>query len=195
MGIKFKILKYSYNWWDEGHIRNASCVVEEHIDQSYSEEGDMVDVSKTNGESGLIIYPFTQRNGSTAYTIMISDATSNPDGSYSAVTCNATLKPYSSTSTTVETSSGSPADFSLSQNYPNPFNPTTTIGYSIQSRGNVTLKVYDVLGREVKTLVNELQNPGFHTVNLDGGNLPSGVYFYRIVAGGYTSVRKMLLLK
>jgi hypothetical protein len=196
MGIRFKILKYSYNWRDEGHVRNANCEVEEHIDQSYSEEGDMVDVSKTNGESGLIIYPFTQRNGSTAYTIMISDATSNPDGSYSEVTCNATLKPYSSNNNTaVEVFTSSPAVFSLFQNYPNPFNPTTTIGYSIQSRGNVTLKVYDVLGREVKTLVNERQNPGIHTVNLDSRDLPSGVYFYRIVVGSYTSVRKMLLLK
>jgi flagellar hook assembly protein FlgD len=95
----------------------------------------------------------------------------------------------------VDAFTGSPAVFSLSQNYPNPFNPATAISYSIQSRGVVILKVYDVLGREVKTLMNERQNAGIHTVNLDGRDLPSGVYFYRIVAGGYTSVRKMLLLK
>jgi hypothetical protein len=156
----------------------------------------MLDISKTKGESGFVIIPFTQRNGSTAYTIMISDVTVEPDGSaYSIVTCNATLKPYSSAATAVEAFTSFPAVFSLSQNYPNPFNPTTTIGYSVQSRGTVTLKVYDVLGREVKTLVNERQNPGIRTVNLDGGNLPSGVYFYRIVAGGYTSMKKMVLLK
>jgi hypothetical protein len=194
-GLRYKILKYTYNWWDEGHGRDAQCVVEEHIDQSYGEEGDMLDLSYTNGASGFVIYPFTQRNGSTAYTIMISGSTQDPDGSYADITCSATLKPYSSHASAVDAFTGSTAAFSLSQNYPNPFNPATAITYSIQSRGVVTLKVYDVLGREVKSLVNERQNAGIHTVNLDGRDLPSGVYFYRIADGGYTSVRKMLLLK
>lgn len=92
-------------------------------------------------------------------------------------------------------------EFSLSQNYPNPFNPVTTIKYSLPSvnssggRDLVTLKVYDVLGNEIRTLVSEEQSPGFHKVIFDAENLPSGVYIYRLTAGSYSSSRKLILLK
>ncbi|HUI30987.1 MAG TPA: T9SS type A sorting domain-containing protein [Candidatus Acidoferrales bacterium] len=85
--------------------------------------------------------------------------------------------------------------FSLNQNYPNPFNPSTVISYQLPVNSQVTLKVYDVLGREVATLVNARQTPGEHSVTFDARNLPSGIYFYRISAGGYTATRKMLLVK
>ncbi len=87
-----------------------------------------------------------------------------------------------------------PLYFFLSQNYPNPFNPTTTISYSIPKPGLVTLKVYDILGREVETLVNENKLPGNYEVKFNAGNLASGVYFYRLQVEDYCAVRKLLLL-
>ena len=88
-----------------------------------------------------------------------------------------------------------PAKESLSQNYPNPFNPSTIIHYEIPNDGLVTLKVYDELGREVKTLVNQYQNKGKYDVNFDASNLASGIYFYRLQSGNFISTKKMLLLK
>ncbi|HUI29550.1 MAG TPA: glycoside hydrolase family 3 N-terminal domain-containing protein [Candidatus Acidoferrales bacterium] len=83
----------------------------------------------------------------------------------------------------------------LEQNYPNPFNPSTVINYQLSSTGHVSLKVYDVLGREVVTLVNETERPGAYEVRLDGSRFSSGVYFYRLIAPGISQVRKMLLTK
>ncbi len=88
-----------------------------------------------------------------------------------------------------------PRDFSLSQNYPNPFNPSTAITYRLAALSLVTLKVYDVLGREVTTLVNERENAGNHSVTFNASKLASGVYFYRIDAGQFHSTKKMVLLK
>ncbi len=85
--------------------------------------------------------------------------------------------------------------FSLIQNYPNPFNPNTTIAYSIPIAGKVSLKIFDVLGNEIATLVNEEKTTGNYTVNFDASNLTSGVYFYRIQAGDYVETKKMILLK
>lgn len=88
-----------------------------------------------------------------------------------------------------------PWTYSLSQNYPNPFNPTTVIGYQLPSAGEVRLVVYDLLGREIKLLVNEKMPAGTHTVEFDGGGLSSGVYFYRLSAGSFIQSRGMILLK
>jgi hypothetical protein len=96
-----------------------------------------------------------------------------------------------------------PSLFELEQNYPNPFNPATTIEYRLSASSDVTLKVYDLLGREIRTLVSERQNSGSHTVTFDGQNLSSGVYFYTLRASGiesshpetYRVTRKLLMLK
>ena len=92
-----------------------------------------------------------------------------------------------------------PKEFALQQNYPNPFNPTTNFQYSIASAGGgsqlTILKVYDILGREVATLVNEVKQPGEYSVTWDASNEPSGVYICRLSAGSFTEVRKLLLLK
>jgi hypothetical protein len=85
--------------------------------------------------------------------------------------------------------------FSLSQNYPNPFNSTTTIRYSINSPGIVTLRVYNMLGQEVSTLVNKGQNVGSHNVVFDASKLASGVYFYRLSSGTNTAIKKLMLIK
>jgi hypothetical protein len=83
----------------------------------------------------------------------------------------------------------------LEQNYPNPFNPTTTIRYSVKELGKVSLRVYDVMGREVMVLVDRVQGPGEYAVAVDGSKLSSGVYFYQLRAGGFLFTRKMMLVK
>lgn len=88
-----------------------------------------------------------------------------------------------------------PRSYYLSQNFPNPFNPTTTIVFEIPSRAKVTLKVYDILGREITSLVNEEKQPGRYKVEFDGSRLASGVYFYRLSTPKFTSVKKLLLMK
>jgi hypothetical protein len=86
-------------------------------------------------------------------------------------------------------------DFRLDQNYPNPFNPSTTIHFLVQSSEFVTLKVFDVLGNEVATLVNEEKPAGSYEVNFKASNLSSGVYLYKLQAGSFIETKKMLLMK
>ncbi|MEI7812296.1 MAG: T9SS type A sorting domain-containing protein [Ignavibacteria bacterium] len=98
-------------------------------------------------------------------------------------------------SAAIEAGTGWHRGFSLEQNYPNPFNPTTVISYSIPNSSNVTVKVYDVLGRLVATLVNMAQEAGSYTVSFDGSRLSAGIYYYKIQSGSYTASQKMLLIK
>jgi hypothetical protein len=102
---------------------------------------------------------------------------------------------YSQKVTGVKTSKVNNRTFALSQNYPNPFNPATTITYKLPAAGWVTLKVYDILGREVQTLVNNRQVAGSHSVAFNASRLTSGTYFYRLQAGSSTETRKLVLLK
>jgi len=88
-----------------------------------------------------------------------------------------------------------PHDFNLYQNYPNPFNPSTRIRFSIPEFSHVLIKIYDILGNEITTLVDEDRPSGGYEVSFDGSNLASGFYFYRITAGNYSETRKMILLK
>ena len=92
-----------------------------------------------------------------------------------------------------------PKKFEIFQNYPNPFNPTTTIKYSVpigvNSHSPLQLKVYDILGREIAALVNETKAPGNYEINFNASNLASGVYFYRLQAGSFIQVKKMILMK
>lgn len=100
-------------------------------------------------------------------------------------------------------SSEKPSEYSLMQNYPNPFNPATTISYSIPNNGLVTLKVYDILGKEVAELVNEIQEAGNYSVtfnaselsNRSGSALTSGIYFYTLTSGNFMTTKKLILLK
>ena len=96
-----------------------------------------------------------------------------------------------------------PNKFSLYQNYPNPFNPVTKIKFDIPEfplskgglKGVVTLKIYDILGKEIQTLVNEQLQPGSYEVTFDGSNLPSGIYFYKLTSGNFSATKKLVLLK
>ena len=103
--------------------------------------------------------------------------------------------PEQITAVSQKNTSAVPMQFTLSQNYPNPFNPATTIEYSIPQNSFVTLKVYNVLGQEIASLVNQEQKASNYTVNFDASRLASGIYFYKIQAGSFTLTKKMLLLK
>jgi hypothetical protein len=88
-----------------------------------------------------------------------------------------------------------PNYYSLGQNYPNPFNPATVIIFTLPESQNVKLIVFDILGREVKTLINEVRSPGIYEVNFDASSLSSGVYFYRLITDNFTDTKKMLMIK
>ena len=105
-----------------------------------------------------------------------------------------TLTPQSVTSTE-ETPATVVTKYTLMQNYPNPFNPVTNISFALPEKANVKLTVYNILGKEIATLINGNLSAGEHTVSFDASNLSSGVYFYRIQAGNFTSTRKMTYLR
>jgi len=88
-----------------------------------------------------------------------------------------------------------PTDYFISQNYPNPFNPTTVIKYQLPKAVNVTIKLYDMLGREVKEFINDSQEAGYYELTIDGSDLSSGTYIYRITAGDFVDSKKLILLK
>jgi photosystem II stability/assembly factor-like uncharacterized protein len=94
-----------------------------------------------------------------------------------------------------DTEDNLPRDYSIEQNYPNPFNPATTIRYSIPKEGLVSLKIYNIIGEEVTSLVDEIKQAGNYDVTFDAKNLSSGVYFYRLQAGSFTEIKKMVLLR
>lgn len=108
---------------------------------------------------------------------------------------NAEIVLYEKIITSVDGNDSPLERFFLFQSYPNPFNPTTTIRFSLPQREYVTIKVFDVLGREIATLVNEEKTPGAYIVRFDGTNLSSNIYYYRVSAGQFTKTRSMILLK
>jgi len=95
----------------------------------------------------------------------------------------------------VQNESQLPVTYDLAQNFPNPFNPSTRFNYQLPASGKVTLKIFDVLGREVATLVDEMKEAGRYSVNFNASALASGAYFYRLQAGSFVSIKKMMLLK
>ena len=118
----------------------------------------------------------------------------NPDGFIEHLLANEVFVYYSAVSS-VNDEKSSAEGYELSQNYPNPFNPITTIKYSISNPGYVTLKVYDILGKEVTTLVNEEKQAGIYKVEFDASNLASGIYIYTLTADNYSDSKKLILLK
>jgi hypothetical protein len=99
------------------------------------------------------------------------------------------------TGTGVNDNNLNPLGFNLSQNYPNPFNPSTKINFTINQKSLVTIKVFNVLGKEISTIMNSEKEPGTYNVVFNAGNLSNGVYFYKLTAGSYSSVKKMILMK
>jgi hypothetical protein len=101
-----------------------------------------------------------------------------------------------STPSGINNNTQSAYQYNLYQNYPNPFNPSTSIEFFLPKQSLVTLKVYDIVGKELATLVNnDIRKEGLHSVNFDGSNLSSGIYYYKITAGEFTDIKKMMLVK
>lgn len=100
-----------------------------------------------------------------------------------------------SLTTNIEDQLSIPTKYRLEQNYPNPFNPSTTIKFGLPENSMVTLKVYNIVGEGVATLINEERDRGIHTIDFNASRLSSGIYFYKIQAGGFVETKKMLLLK
>ena len=97
--------------------------------------------------------------------------------------------------TAVDQTTALPTEFAMDQNYPNPFNPTTTIQFAIPEAGRYVLKVYNILGQEVTTLVNEEMGAGIHKVTFNANNLASGLYIYRLSGNNVNITKKMMLMK
>ena len=97
--------------------------------------------------------------------------------------------------TSVSLFDGIPQEYSLSQNYPNPFNPTTTIFYELPKQTRVTIKIFNMLGKEIASLVDEVKGPGRYDIDWNASGFASGVYFYKLQTGSYTSVKKLVLLR
>jgi hypothetical protein len=141
-------------------------------------------------DTSLTLLPFaSMQNGQTyRWHVWIRDE-------FTSVSSQDTLHLiYRSGATTVETEPR-PGSFRLQQNYPNPFNPSTTISFEIGRPVFVSLKVYDVLGKEVATLVNETKREGKYNVQWEPSDMPSGIYFYRVHAGDFSDIKKMALIR
>jgi hypothetical protein len=140
-------------------------------------------------KSPLGILNNTNPNGS--YILSFCDNAAGDTGSVRAWSITITYGPPTSISGNAGVLNG----YKLAQNYPNPFNPATTISYTIPKSGLVSLKVFDIAGKEVATLVNEVKNAGSYNFKFNAANLSSGVYFYRLQAGEFVETKKMFLLK
>jgi len=160
-----------------------------------------------DGENNIVSYSFTNSEGR-------YNATDLTPGYYSVIVDNYGFNSEENDNVYTSTDESGVADFNLSddaltdvenegvinefklnQNYPNPFNPTTTIKFSVMGNTKVELKVYDIIGKEIKTLINRELNAGSHSIQFDASNLPSGIYIYEIRSGNFLQSRKMLLLK
>jgi hypothetical protein len=138
--------------------------------------------------AGAVVVYATDANG-----VWPSGAsTVNPSGGTNEIVIAGTDVQWT---TEVKTAGAIPIGFGLLQNYPNPFNPTTIINYQLPVASHVVLKVYDILGREVTTLVNEIKTAGYYSVTFNASSLSSGIYFYRITAGEFRNIREMMFLK
>lgn len=139
---------------------------------------------------------FVQGNGTTTEAISYSFADNNlASGTYSYRLKQIDYDGSFAYSNEIMADVDMPVNFALQQNYPNPFNPSTSITFSIPEAQFVTLKVYNALGQEIKTLVNGVKDAGIHRINFDASALNSGIYFYKIDAGTFSQVKKMTLIK
>ena len=186
-GMIVKSLSPTLSWYPP--VLSTSVLT---YDLEYATNADFTSAVK---KSDLSIPAFTAENlvsGTTYYWRVQSKIPSGEKSGYSPI---ASFIPMSATAVTP--AGVLPASYKLAQNYPNPFNPETVIKYSVKVDGKVVLKVYNMLGSEVATLVNEFENAGDHQVRFSasGLHLSSGIYLYRITSGSFSEVKKMMLLK
>jgi hypothetical protein len=166
------------------------------IDADQSTSTGNVTVSGTTGSYAVFTLPLSSFTGmvlNDVGEIMVNISGNSSSGSGTFAIDEIVLVPQSQTG--IDETRAGVGGFALSQNYPNPFNPATTISYSVPRAGTVSLKIYDLLGREIAVLVDGYSRAGEFTVQYNAGKLSSGIYFYRLSAGGYTAVKKMAVMK
>lgn len=170
------------NWTTATELNNSGFVIEKSTDdKNFEQIGFVKGAGTTTQTHNYSFFDKLNVDGQTTFYYRLKQV--DFDGTHQ----------YSNVLTVLYNSM--PRNFKLSQNYPNPFNPTTTINYSVAKESNVSIKIYDLMGREVATLVNEMKEPGTYEVNFNALNLSSGIYFYRMSAGEFTSIKKMTVLK
>ncbi|RPI19420.1 MAG: T9SS C-terminal target domain-containing protein [Ignavibacteriae bacterium] len=173
-----------------GGLISGSNSLSDFITLKYNGEGSLQWTIMYNGPANSTdaIRAISINNSGNVWVTGVSGGNNGPSGDF------CTIK-YSQIIGIQPVSSEIPTKFSLSQNYPNPFNPTTNIEFSIPQNSLVVLKIFDVIGREIKTLVNEYLSPGTYKVEFDALSYPSGVYYYRIISENYSETKKLILLK
>lgn len=148
---------------------------------------------------GAKVYEVAASNNASGHSYSWVDAGVQNGFSYTytleAIDLNGVTEILGATNATPGSANGIVAEFSLAQNFPNPFNPETNISFTLPAASNVTLRVFNLIGQEVATLVDGAQVAGTHVVQFNGANLTSGVYIYRIEAGEFSATRKMILMK
>ncbi|MEZ4689462.1 MAG: T9SS type A sorting domain-containing protein [Ignavibacteria bacterium] len=176
------------SWATSSEENNAGYDIERSVvRRQMSDEWSKIGFVQGNGNSNSVHnYTFTDKNlQSGKYKYRLKQTDFNGNFKYYELSNEVTI--------------GVPDKFYLSQNYPNPFNPTSNLGFGISELGFVSLKVYDAQGKEVATLVNETKAPGYYNIQFSatggGSNLASGVYYYRLEAGGFVQTKRMMLLK
>ena len=186
---------------DEGSVRFMLTGVVKGVSARIRTERNLVNATSTSGplfsyrEDGVWHLDLVALQGNLENPVILLDFAG--EGSLELIGVDARDQYNQLLMTTLEESSSSelPTSYTLSQNYPNPFNPATTIGYALPEAVQVRLTVYNTVGQQVATVVNNLQQPGVYSVTLDGSRWASGVYYYRLEAGSFTELRKMVLLK
>lgn len=166
------------NWSTATETNNAGFEVERSSDNVTFLKIGYVNGSGTS--TSINKYSYTDKNVSGKFFYRLKQIDLNGGFSYSK---------------TIQVNASKPIEYSLNQNYPNPFNPTTTISYSIPEKSFVTVRVYNMLGNEVASLVNAQIEAGQHNVKFDASGLGSGVYFYTLKAGSFSATKKLMLLK
>ncbi len=171
------------NWFTKTEVNNHGFEVERKIDNSESSSWKNIGFVEGSGTSNSQKnYSFEDKNiNNGTYEYRLKQIDNNGQFKYS--------------STAKVLINSIPKVYALNQNFPNPFNPSTKISYQISKSEFVSLKVYDILGNEVSTLVNEKKSPGNYEINFDASSLSSGVYFYQIKAGNFVQTKKMTLIK
>ena len=154
------------------------------IDASGNTCGTYTSPSSISGSGGTTTSPTPTVNSPTP-TVTSPSPTTSTGGTVTTI-CVIGIQPISNEI---------PASFSLSQNYPNPFNPNTKIRFDVPKSEFITMKIFDALGRELTTLINEQLQPGTYEAEFNGASYPSGVYFYKIISGNNTETKKMILVK
>jgi len=167
------------NWSTASELNNSGFEIERSSNNEWTKVGNV----NGNGTSSTVNnYSYTDRSLTTgSYSYRLKQVDFN--GNFEYFNLNN------------EVNIGTPSAYALSQNYPNPFNPSTTINFDIPTDGNVSLKLYDMSGKEVATLLNEVRSAGYYSVNFNASQLTSGVYFYTIAADNFSATKKMLLVK